>query len=109
MRVVCVDNRAHPELVRGATYTIVGFEPWSNDWRFDGPITDDREGIVLAEVHNPTWDGEEAKHCVGYSARRFRPLVDDSDEAQERDAALFREWLKVPHLSSTERAPSVDA
>lgn len=89
-----------------------------DDSLFDGrppPV----EGMpTLGEVYTITEVRDDYQrrgpHCVlkehprirfgfdtGWRLCRFRPLVDDSDEALERDAEFFRQFLKAPEHSVT--------
>jgi hypothetical protein len=85
-KVVCVDacpwvfGWSGDALVEGAIYTIRGIAPHDSLGRL---------GLYLDEARTKT-------DAFGFLIARFRPLVDDSDEALARDVALFTEHLRQP-------------
>jgi hypothetical protein len=84
-KVVCVDAAGSgadkTPLTEGATYTIRSVTPALT-------LSTTCAGIRLAEITNGICARGWEWH---YNITRFRPLVDD--EAQERDAAMFRKLL----------------
>jgi hypothetical protein len=84
-KVVCINAdgfRVSQPLLLGATYTIRRVR---EGLAKDGWVP----GLELVEVTNNVNPFSRNEH--GYRLTRFRPLVDD--EAQERDAAMFRKLL----------------
>ena len=71
----------------------------------DAFITPRDRLAVIRLVEVPTHSGATG----GWLLDRFRPLVDDSDEALERDAEFFRQFLKAPEHSVTTEREAVDA
>lgn len=56
--------------------------------------------IVNPNNHRVNPDDGTRGECQ-YWSDQFRPLIDDSDEAQERDVALFTHWLTQPVSTTT--------
>jgi hypothetical protein len=83
-KCVCVNARGTPWLTEGAKYTIGSISHYSHGSYF-----------VISELPPEVQDG--------WYPWRFKPAVDDTDEAIERDAELFRHHLTTPLVSSTER------
>lgn len=95
MKVVCVDatpRRGYEHVrfpVTGEIYTIRAIYP--PDFQGD-------TAIVLEEILNGAAPlGRE----YSFFLHRFRPLTARKTEAE--DAAFFRDWLRAPHVSATER------
>jgi hypothetical protein len=83
-KVVCVNPSGTPWLKKDAVYTVCGISS-SGGTSF----------LVISELP------PECRN--GWYIWRFRPLVDDSDEAIQRDVALFTEHLRQ-HSTTREGA-----
>jgi hypothetical protein len=86
--------------VRGAVVEVVD----NSDMDGLGPQTK----LVLGSKHTILAAGGEFVHIAqgSYYWQRFRPLVDDSDEALQCDVALFSEHLQGTHFAATRKAPA---
>lgn len=95
VKVVCVDASPAPApwcdpcpMTAGGIYTIREVR----DYRLYGNDLN----ILVREV-SFVWRGQD----LPFAIERFRPLVDDSDEAIQRDVALFTEHLRQPSTTTT--------
>lgn len=80
VKVVCVDNTGHPELVMGAVYTIIGCRPYEYSERSGGKFANTKLCVKLDKVRN--WSA-----IPDYAVERFRPLV---TKTQDEDVAMFK-------------------
>lgn len=93
-KVVCVDDRFHPEIaflytalpVKGKTYTVRDCEPGRAKWVSAQKGWDSVDmKVLLVELTNPL-DPSTLKGCpseLGFAARRFAPLQSVPDEEEQ--------------------------
>lgn len=98
-KVVCVDDRFHPEIsflytalpVKGKTYTVRDCEPGRAKWVSAQKGWDSVDmKVLLVELTNPL-DPSTLKGCpseLGFAARRFAPLESLHDQEEEE----YKEW-----------------
>jgi hypothetical protein len=98
-KVVCVDDRFHPEIaflytalpVKGTTYTVRDCEMGRAKWVSVQKGWDSVDmKVLLVELSNPL-DPSTLKGCpseLGFAARRFAPLQSVPDEEEES-----KEWV----------------
>jgi len=90
VKCVCVDNTDHPELVIGATYTVVSVRPFVRSPDTIGRFVDTSLVVRLAEVCN--WS-----LIPDFAVERFRPLITRTQE-EEQDLEWFLPLLKTKEL-----------
>jgi hypothetical protein len=97
-KVVCVDDRFHPEIAflftalpkKGTIYTVRECEPGRAKWVSAQKGWDSVDmKVLLVELTNPV-DPSTVKGCpseLGFAARRFAPLesLETEDEAEIRE------------------------
>lgn len=97
-KVVCVDDRFHPEIAflytalpeKGKVYTVRECEPGRSKWMSEQKGWDSVDmKVLLSELLNPV-DPSTLKGCpseLGFAARRFAPLDSlenlESEEVEE--------------------------
>lgn len=99
-KVVCVDDRFHPEIAclftalpeKGVTYTVRECEPGRARWVSAQKGWDSVEmKVLLVELVNPL-DPSTAKGCpseLGFAARRFAPLETTTREEKSEIEELI--------------------
>ena len=99
-KVVCVDDRFHPEIaylftalpVKGTTYTIRDCEMGRNQWVSAQKGWDSVDmKVLLVELTNPL-DPSTLKGChseLGFAARRFAPLESITHTEEARISELI--------------------
>lgn len=95
-RVVCVDDNIHPEIAfmytalpeKGKVYTIRDCEPGRSKWVTGQGGWDSVDmKVLLQELQNPI-DPSTVKGCpgeLGFAARRFRPLEEETFYQEEEE------------------------
>ena len=103
-KVVCIDDRFHPEIaflytdlpVKGRTYTVRECEMGRDKWVSAQKGWDSVDmKVLLAEITNPL-DPSTLKGCpseLGFAARRFAPLDSLHDLEQKEEESVIDELV----------------